>query len=381
MASSVVNALATTFQIKERTGDKRTLALRGRALPYRPFELSGTQRHSVEWYPGSPIGTLQVYGAKEEPTTISGAWKDVFLGAPADFDSAAATISSAPSVSDTELDILVTARELVNLVDDMRRKGQELEVTWLDQIRRGILERFTVRWLTGHDCEWEIAFVWISQGESLSDIRMESDVSDLGDLPNRSQNHVDALSGDSAELVPQSGIRFSDIATDLSESANKLQEMTDELTDAVAQASGAVTEPGESLRRMAGILGGLKLQAEAFVGTVENTADGILLDLGELTSFGHVLAQRGEIRERSRASMDLRNLAAREEQRLLDTIRSEIVRIFQAREDQDLRDVSLSFYDTPEEWRSLMVYNRLSSSQLAAGQVVFVPARPAGTEC
>ena len=63
--ATTVNDLVSFFQVEELTGDKRVLRLSGRALPYRPFELSGTQRHSVEWYPGSPIGTLQVYGAKE----------------------------------------------------------------------------------------------------------------------------------------------------------------------------------------------------------------------------------------------------------------------------------------------------------------------------
>lgn len=379
--------LTTAFTIRELTGDKRTLVLRERALPYRPFELTGTQRNSIEWYPGSPIGTMQVYGASEQPTTISGAWKDKFLdgspgNAPAEVSGATSEIvegyGEAIAISN---DVLRTARELVALVDDMRRKGQEVEVTWLNKVRRGLIDRFTEKWQTGHDVEWELAFVWISQGESLSDIAMESDSSDLGDLPNRVQSFVDKLSDNANELVPQAGDRFADVSVSMQEAGAILQQMTDELTDMVVEAAGAVTAPGEAMRRAIGILDGLKLSAELLWEIATDTADAIALDASELKSFGQTLAQRVDVRERADAATEIRNMAAREQSRLLNMSATGTLRIFQARDGQDLRDVSTTFYGGPDEWRSLMLYNRLRTSVLAAGQVVFVPARPTGDEC
>lgn len=389
--STVGSDLTSSFTIKELTGDKRTLILRGRGLPYRPFELSGSQRKSVDWYPGSPIGTLQVFGAREEPTTISGAWKDKFLGGEAGTSASAELSSEGPGLSDAEAaelgvaagesisisnQVFVTVRDLVAVVDDMRRKGQEVEVTWLNQVRRGIIDKFVAKWMTGSDVDWEWTFEWTSQGESLSEIAMKSDASDLGDLPNKVQVKVDELTEDSAELVPQAGDRFADVSVDLQEAGAKLQELTDQLTDMVVQAASTISEPGESVRRAIGIMNGLKLEAELLRDIAQDTADGIALDRTEATSFGVVLAQRMSIKTQARAATSLVHMAAREEARLLGVLNADVVRVFQARDDQDLRDVSQTFFDTPDQWRALMLFNRMSSSRLVAGQIVFVPSRP-----
>lgn len=396
MPSSVVNDLATTFQIKELTGDQRTLVLRDRALPYRPFELSGSQRNTIEWYPGSPIGTLQVYGSKEETTVCNGQWKDKFLAGSA--GTAPAEVGRADTIGvqtliddigqsiqaeviDSQARVLRTAIDLCTLVDDIRRKGQEIEVTWLNQVRRGIIERFTTRWETGHDVAWEIAFVWISQGESLSDIAFKSDASDLADLPNKMQSLMDEEFAAEAAVVPQAGDRFADINGALQEAGAELQRLTDDLTDMVVQASATITAPGEAVRRAVGILDGLKLTAELWWEIACDTADGVSLDLTELLSFGEVLAQRGELRERAGAANEMRNLAAREQAKLLSSLNADVIRVFQARDGQDLREVSLTFFGTPDEWRSLMLFNNLTTSQLSAGQVVFVPQRPSGDDC
>jgi hypothetical protein len=39
----------------------------------------------------------------------------------------------------------------------------------------------------------------------------------------------------------------------------------------------------------------------------------------------------------------------------------------------DLRDVSLRFYGTQDNWRTLLQFNHLASSKLSSGQLVFVP--------
>jgi len=188
------NQLATSFAIIERTGDKRAVVLRGRALPYRPFSLSGTQRNSIEWYPGNPIGVLQVYGAKEEETTIQGYWKDIFLGEGGNGIPSYAQLNGAP---------LLTAIDLAGTIDDIRRKGQEIVVTWLNHTRYGIIDRFTQKWHTGHDVEWEISFAWISQ----EDIKLNVDVPfvtpnnyDLMSLPSLIQDLLNNLTEPSQRL-------------------------------------------------------------------------------------------------------------------------------------------------------------------------------------
>lgn len=414
---------ASSFVIKELTGDQRTLTLRTRALPYRPFTLEGSQRNSIDWYPGSPIGTLQVYGAKEDPTTINGEWKDIFLGG-IPVGSAPAVVSSANSTGpliptdagDGTVDligtdrqaVLATARDLVQLVDDIRRKGQEIEVTWLDQIRRGIIERFSVRWSTGHDCAWDISFVWISQGESLRDTKLQVPGNDLGDLPNMIQSELDKA--DATQLLTdftgfgsqftaqgpdlfvggfsQAGSRLTDISQDIAAVTANIQDFTDSLTDAIVQAAQAITGPNDAVRRVSGILDGIKLEAEGLIDLVSNEADGAILDSGAVNrvaavvlSFGQLIRARGQVREQAEAGAAIRNLAASQQLKIINSVTSTVISVFQSRADQDLRQVSQQFYGTPDEWRSLMVYNGLLSSGLIAGQVIFVPAQPPQDGC
>jgi hypothetical protein len=53
---------------------------------------------------------------------------------------------------------------------------------------------------------------------------------------------------------------------------------------------------------------------------------------------------------------------------------------YRAREGEDLRDVSTLYYGTPNQWRSLMVYNGLTTTELYAGQYVTIPRLDPGSE-
>ena len=391
--------LVTAFTIRELTGQKRTLTLRERALPYRPFELSGTQRNTVDWYPGSPIGTVQVFGAKEEQTTITGMWKDAFL-LPRD-----AAGSGKPPTAEMELftseavggeevfapssSALLSTRALVKAADSIRRSGQEIEVTWLDQVRRGILERFTAKWHTGHDAEWEMMFTWSSQGESFSEVSMRDDLAtNLGDLPNKVVGELETIFNDLGDLVNDASATSADLLNIYGSVSAGLADLSDQLTDAVVAIGGVLQTPAEAMRRCAGILDGIKLDAVTLGEIIGELADGAALDsasdvlFGSLQrNFGDVLSVRGRQRDKAKACARLAALAASEQEALISQITSTVISTFQARDGQDLREVAMDAYGDPDAWRGLMVYNRLTTSQLRAGQVVFVPAQPPDGGC
>lgn len=393
--SEVGSTLQTAFTIRELSGQKRSLRLRERALPYRPFELSGEQRNSVEWYNGSPVGTVQVYGAKEGQTTVTGAWKDMYLisdtrgSAPAEVDQSGFEVVDGVEALASSSTALTTARALTKVVDSIRRAGQEVEVTWLDQVRRGVLEKFTQKWHNGHDVDWEIMFTWSSQGEDLGDVAFRDDTaSDLHDLPNKVHAELVDVLTDTSEVVPQAGDRAADLASTLDVSAGDIADLSDELTDTVSTLASVQTTANDALTRVAGILDGIKLKCDALSQQFSDIADGIALDSGSesiinevASTFGQVLAVRADNRDRAAACTRLRDLAAREQHALLTRVTSTIIRAFQARDNQDLREVAQLYYGSPDAWRGLMVYNRLTSSELVAGQVVFVPAQPPDGSC
>ncbi len=150
-------SLASALTITEQTGEKRSLRLLGRALPYRPLTLSGTMRAEVAWSPGNPEASVQMLGSAEDETTINGYWKERFLSS----DVLDGATASAPAMLDGEP--LISTAYLVDAMDSIRRQGQLLEVTWDVFIRIGFLSKFVQKWHNRKDCEWEATFTWIAQ--------------------------------------------------------------------------------------------------------------------------------------------------------------------------------------------------------------------------
>ena len=184
---------ASAFTIQEITGDQREFRFTGRALPYRPFTISGTQRHDLTWYAGSPEGTLQILGAKEEDTSINGWWKDRFL-MPIDamavdtrIEAGLASSTAQAAGQNGELGAQINGQPVENVrglaeaVDDMRRKGQLVEVTWMSIVRRGIIKSFRQTWHTAQDLEWELQFAWVNQGSDLAELPVVDSSIDTSD--------------------------------------------------------------------------------------------------------------------------------------------------------------------------------------------------------
>jgi hypothetical protein len=377
------NQLATSFTITERTGDKRSVVLTGRALPYRPLTLSGSQRNTVEWYPGNPIGVAQIYGAKEEPTTINGMWKDIFLGE--GNHNPYATVNGAP---------MLTVIDLAEEIDDIRRKGQEIVVTWLNHTRYGILSKFTQKWHNGHDMEYELEFTWIAQ----EDISLNTDVPfspdtyvDLSTVPDQVQDLIDQFNAPSPRLIDlgiTQGGAINGFATGFDEEDDgdvvdeinalvvSIQAQSDTLNDTVSSVANTVTAPADSLRLIAGTLDALKLNAQSTRDMLEEQADGARLNIGG--TFGDVLSDRAASRGSADNMSQIQVLAASQEGQVLSQIQSQVLAVFQARQGDSLRKVSLIYYGTSDNWQSLMLYNQLRDEALVAGQVVIVPQRLPG---
>jgi len=125
------------------------ISLEGRALPKGSISFESVQRTRDEWYGGNPEATLQTFGAKKMPTTVSGEWKDRFLG-----DG--------------------TARALHAVFESILDRGPLLEVSWGagalasgDALaigdpftRRGVLYRGKFTYEIPQRCMWEMEFKW-----------------------------------------------------------------------------------------------------------------------------------------------------------------------------------------------------------------------------
>jgi len=57
-------------------------------------------------------------------------------------------------------------------------------------------------------------------------------------------------------------------------------------------------------------------------------------------------------------------------------LQGDVESVFVAPANMDLRDVSTKFYNTPDNWWMLMLYNELPDSRLRAGQEIKIPRNP-----
>ncbi|MBU6430466.1 MAG: hypothetical protein KGR26_15725, partial [Cyanobacteria bacterium REEB65] len=107
---------------------------------------------------------------------------------------------------------------------------------------------------------------------------------------------------------------------------------------------------------------------------------GLLAQVGSVSSMtvGQAVKASLAVRGLKDGARDLQHDAAESNQLLASQVQQpELIQAFIARAGQDLRFVSASFYGTPDEWLSLMVFNNLTSSLLSQGQVVYVPTQRA----
>lgn len=409
---------ASSFTIDEITGQKRKVKLVGRALPYRPFELSGKQRVNTTWLPGYADATATVLGPEEENTTIHGFWKDRFVSKPKSASSAGSVLSKAvgslqavtsvieggglgPAAPSSPADPITVSgtpiadvRNASNLFDDLRRQGQLLEVAWDQQVRRGFLLRFTQKWHNAHDMEWEMEFQWIGRAERAPapDAEESSAVSALGALS--------AALTDMKALADELTALDAALRDAVDSTLQGLSDLVDTLSQGVTAVASLASIPAESARRTVGtlnsIVGECRSLAQLFdqqpyggnhrdaqpraragdvVGVNQAMAEGLDVGDGGIASltFAQRMTAAGQAKDMQRKSRAMSSIAVDRRATTAALLQDDLVGQVIAREGEDLRTVAKNFYGSPDEWRRLMVFNGLSSPRLRAGMLILVP--------
>lgn len=364
---------ASSLTIRELSGSRRTLEFQGRALPDRSgsFKLDGSVRQTTDWYAGNPRATQQVFGPKEEPSTLTGTWKDRFIR-PTDLNGAPVTPEGIATVNGVQVESVVA---LVKLVDDFRRQCQLVEVSWDAFARQGLMTRFTATPIRGNtDWQWEMQFEWQSQ----SDPDVPAGFSLPVDQADTYSQLVQLRDGLSAAAVPPAvaldgGFRSS-FVTALSDADAQIGGIGDN----ASSVADAAVDPITAARRTISHLSAVQADAQDVIDSVDGMTVRSILGLpGGVMDMPLGLALRAELYAANvRASArDLEFMAAGraalasqqavQDQSLLATV--------VAVEGQDLRQLSVQFYGVQDEWGRLADYNGLVGSRLSAGTVVLVP--------
>lgn len=355
------------FTIQELTGDKRTLTLTQRALPYGPMSWSGKQRAEFTTYPGNPIKTMQVLGAEENPSDMSGFWKDRFIGV-----TSGQQTSMAYYTQNGQQTSLVTAIDLVALVDDIRRKGQRIVAQWGPVVRRGLLEEFEQKWHNVHDVEWTMRFEWTDQNDpdAAAVVSQDTDYANAqGTMQAQSQSMQDTVTAAADPVV--SPLQLDAVQTLVTTIINDTQDFADTVASTVSNTLPVIDQQ----RRLASILQTIANDCDALSAQI-NSAPSITFVSGSPPTAqigGPTLAVDYFNRTMLGLARDTKYGALTTQANIINSIQPNILGVFTARENTDLRDVSTTYYGTQNDWRSIMAFNGMADSTLESGDSVFVP--------
>jgi len=368
---------AFTIKTLDRTANY-SLVLTGRALPYRPVTLEGTQELEVVWYPGFANATAQALGPHEEKTTIKGYWKDRFLQ----------TVEVGTAPAQFKGLNVNSAAELIEAADSFRRLGYQVQVQWQTVQRIGFITRLSQSWHTEHDCEWEIEFTWTGREES--DIKSNlPPVQNYTDFANRLTT---ALVESGAFKTVTDGLAFlnspaatvftisQDAGAAVSLALGQIANATQALTNLSANVATAAQIPAGAVSQATGILSGLARSYTIVANIWERETSTIKAGLTALAlkpANGNLFAaQLVADTQYSETANTYRGLAQQttelaQQSQAVDAPAPDF--IYVAGQDDDLRRVATLYYGDPAAWIRLAEYNGLSSSLLVPGQQVNVP--------
>lgn len=347
------------------------LELSGRGLPYRGVSFATNMRGEFTWYNGNPIGTAQMLGASEDPTSINGMWKNRFLS---DVNG-----SLKPPILLNGATAITSAMEAIKRVREFVVRGQLLRVTWLGIVRYGFMTRLEHKWWEAQDVEWEMKFDWISDGVN-PDYPIGTDQKTLiTDVDQTWQDQKDKLSQVAIPLYP---LR-SDTAVSIDQAISSVVANISSIEDSISDLLDAVFAPVDTARKLIAVVTNMQDSADIILEEVRRRPAFETSRLAYSLHNSNGTSNQVSVAEELKAHKYRRGLitqanaiksqAALQKSDLATTASPNLLALFVAREDMDLRTVSTKYYGSPDQWKSLMRFNGLSTSRLRAGQTVAVP--------
>jgi len=351
-------------------GDKFDLI--GRALPYRGFSFEVTQRIQTTWYPGNPVALQQAMGATESNTTISGIWKDRYLGVGPSQDALAG--GAFQQVGDGQAAVLASNFEL------LCRYAVPVEVRWgtgyvdgnitgIVTVRRGLIKRVKITPDRPQDLAWEIEFEWRGTDDTAAKpvaVRLTDARDQLAVISAQFQDASDQINGlkdQSRSLLFGLPAAFSAAMEDLTTQLDKVNEaVADQVAGVVGgiHADGGLLDNGNASYAVALLkksADSIKLGEDQIAAlpiyalSVKDDALDLLSTVGSLFNLNQFLAQ-----VRANATSTADDMAGQVHQ----DAQAEVF----APAGTDLRDLALQFYGDPDLWYAIAKYNNLSTSRV-----------------
>lgn len=351
---------AGRFSIEELTGARRSIALGGRSLPRRGVGWGVEMRKKQTWYPGAKRGTIQVLGPQYMDTHLSGAWKDRFLRGQVEASGFAEQFGGRSNVLSASHP--TTAAELVAVFYSICQAGNALRVSWQNETREGILASFlpTYGVPSGNDVEWEMVFAWEGAGEPPAVVSTEEPDA-------RAQQRQEMANVDNAAASPTTtnNATRSLVATTQRSTRTLGGGMFDALRS--IPLSFPPLEPVSSLVSLTEQMRTLledERERLADVPRQVTTLSDRVLDLVNVESWRRSL---------SAAQRDLEAGCMTRASNASKKVLPGALTVVTVPGSTTLRDLSLTYYGSADDWQRIADTNGLSDSYVAAGTVLVIP--------
>jgi nucleoid-associated protein YgaU len=350
-------SVAPSFFIEETTGRGRTIELKGRALPYQGVGFGGEMRHSTTWYAGNPIATMQVLGPTLENTTIEGMWSDRFL--PGQFE-----LTGFPDLAGFDgTTSIQTAEVLIRAFEQLRDSGNALRVQWFHTARQGIIKNFTPTWIRPQDCKWSVEFTWFA-ADLEQPIRAAFNDVPAQDMLTKTTSHDDAFVAEPAYIAPA-------FSSSVEEATNNVRVQAGQIFDQIRQAQDTIKVPAQNIQACVAAASSLRSYANQ--------------EVAQLTELPYTYAQTGDSVIQVLGCEDWRRLLARNSdsltatslrtsQQFQENVLPGSLAVVTVPGDTTLRQLSTTYYGTPDSWTIIADANDLTDSLVAAGTVLVIPA-------
>jgi len=175
-----------------------------------------------------------------------------------------------------------------------------------------------------------------------------------------------------------------DFVSSINETIDNISTTADAITGAISQGVDVILSPAQVAKNVLNGIERVRDQAQSIIDQFNGIQPQDLLaeasalgtapeDIGDV-SFGDTLSLAVFAYSISSEARDLRDVAIEDSDSFnLDEAQEDLLAVFEASQNADLRDVSTQFYGTPDQWRDLAIFNGIATSKLAAGDIVLVP--------
>lgn len=328
--------------------------LRGgaRAMPKRPWELTGKLRTVRTDYPGAKTPTEQVLGPNHEPFSLNGRWDDRY-------------------------NFAGFAVQEMRRFEEMCRRGNLVRIQFQNQA----FECLITDWKFTYRREWEILYQFsVSVHDRPEDFGTDDRSPDVPKTPTERAEELDltafnliAEQNKANRLLLKSGVR-----DEVELAREVLQNNTNSINDTIDQRELGVFDEDPGITPFGRLSTQFRTaQTSAFEmvdATIETRSD---LDASAKTALNVLNFEvwHRSMRFLGRVAMG-QALDGAKDMQTRDA--PDAVRLYRPQKGEHLYSISRRFYGTPHAWRFIAERNRLTDFELQGNELLIIPERGEG---